>query len=245
MHKSYADTAKEYLHNIDRKGLPYASEHLSRYLIRTKKEFKPETITGRLHYIGKELGKLLKNRKDKFDLLRQLWRYETVQERILAIDAMSVLSDEYPGEIKDFLVEMADDMHNWKISLQMAMRIISHLVIDNPEELFVILNRWMESDDALKRQIAMSCIPAFIRSREKDIDKALDFINKGMEEKDGKVIKAVAWAIREVSKKDPLKTYEFLRKWAANDNSYTKKIIEQSVKYLPEDKQREILSALG
>ncbi len=245
MKKDCAEIALAYLDEIRMKGLPFASKQLHQHLENTKNQHKPHTITARLHLIGKELGQLIENKTDKFNLLKQMWRYETVQERLLAINALSYLAEKYPGQVKEFLLDLADDIQNWKISLQMAMRLIAQMVINNPTELFIILNRWVESNDPLKRQMAMSCIPAYIRSPKGEINSALRFISKGMEEHDTKTSQTVAWALREISKKNPEKTTEFLKHWAQTDNSYTKKIIENALKFLPEKEQKEILRLLS
>ncbi len=245
MKKECPEIALNYYQNIRQKGLPYASEQLHEYLEKTKTSVKPQTVTARLHSIGKELGKIIENEPGKFDLLKQMWHFETVQERLLAINALSYLLEKYPDEVKNFLLDLADDIQNWKISLQMAMRLIAQMVINNPDEFFLILNRWAESNDPIKRQMAMSCIPPYIRSDKGNIDLALQFVNKGMEEHDPKAGKAVSWALREISKKHPGKTAEFLKRWAQTDNSYTKKIIENALKFLPADEQNEIKKLLS
>lgn len=61
-----------------------------------------------------------------------------------------------------------------------------------------------------------------------------------MREKDRDVKKAISWALREVTKKDPKPVFEFLQKWAQVDDKNTKWIIREGMKKLSHEKQEKL-----
>lgn len=66
-----------------------------------------------------------------------------------------------------------------------------------------------------------------------------------MREKDRDVKKAISWALREVTKKDPKAVFEFLQKWAKINDKNTKWIIKEGMKKLSEKEQKELKSLIG
>ncbi|RLC76027.1 MAG: hypothetical protein DRI61_14015, partial [Chloroflexi bacterium] len=56
---------------------------------------------------------------------------------------------------------------------------------------------------------------------------------------------AVAWALREMSKRDPAAVAAYLRRYASSSNRHTRRIVKQAVKTLPEEEQTVIRTLLG
>ena len=54
-----------------------------------------------------------------------------------------------------------------------------------------------------------------------------------MRERDRDVKKAVAWTLREISKKNPKVVYEFLQRYIASKDENTKWIVKEGSKKLP------------
>jgi 3-methyladenine DNA glycosylase AlkD len=66
-----------------------------------------------------------------------------------------------------------------------------------------------------------------------------------MKEEDENVKKAIGWALREITKKDPESVFKFLQKWAEIKDKNTRWIIKAGMKKLQKEKQEEIKSLLG
>ena len=90
------------------------------------------------------------------------------------------------------------------------------------------------------RRLAVATIPPYIRARETESKICLQFLDKTMREKDGDVKKAISWALREVTKKDPKSVFELLRKWAQVDDKNTKWIIREGMKKLSHEEQEKL-----
>jgi len=65
-----------------------------------------------------------------------------------------------------------------------------------------------------------------------------------MREQEQNVKKAVGWALREISKKDKESVFNFLKKWAKEDNKDTKWIIKDGMKKLEQTEQTELKKLL-
>jgi len=66
-----------------------------------------------------------------------------------------------------------------------------------------------------------------------------------MKEEDKDVKKAIGWALREVTKKDPKSVFEFLKNWAKVDDKNTKWIIKEGMKKLARKEQEKLESLLS
>ena len=66
-----------------------------------------------------------------------------------------------------------------------------------------------------------------------------------MKEEDKDVQKAVGWALREITKKDPTSTFKFLERWTKVKNKNTKRIIKEGMKKLSKDEQEKLKTLIG
>jgi 3-methyladenine DNA glycosylase AlkD len=66
-----------------------------------------------------------------------------------------------------------------------------------------------------------------------------------MKEEDKDVKKAIGWALREITKKDPESVFKFLQKWAKVKDKNVRAIIKAGMKKLQKEEQEKIKSLLG
>ena len=201
------------------------------------KEFEKErtdklqlTKTPLLNSIGQELGKLLIKEEWKFERLMKLWRKGKRDERLIVISALSRISKKDYENTKQFILGVLNDISDWEICDQLALRIIVNLAVQNPKEIFSLMHEWIKSEDKWIRRLAVATVPPYIRARKTESKACLEFLDKVMKEKDKDVKKAIGWALREISKKDPDSVFEFLQKWAKVDDKNTKWIIKEGMK---------------
>ena len=198
------------------------------------------TKTPLLNSIGQELGKLLIEESWKFERLLELWKKGKRDERLIVISALEKLSKKDYNNSKQFVFEILDDIADWEICDQLALRVIVNLAIQNQKEIFSLMERWINSENKWLRRLAVATIPPYIRARETESKICLQFLSKTMREKDRDVKKAISWALREVTKKDPKSVFEFLQKWAQVDDKNTKWIIREGMKKLSPEKQEKL-----
>jgi len=109
-----------------------------------------------------------------------------------------------------------------------------NLAKQNKKEIFQLLKKWASSKNKWIRRLAMATIAPYIRVKPNEAKLCLEVVEKLMQEDDKDVRKAIAWALREVSKKDPKAAYEFLQRYASSEDANTRWIGREGSKKLPE-----------
>ena len=218
---------------------------------KTKKLGIAKTPT--LNSIGKELGKLLVKDEWKFERLLDCWKLSlknarrdkygvlTGREiRYVVINALGEISKKEYQNTRNFVLNILNDLQDWEMVDTLALRVIVNLAKQNQEEMFYLLKKWTKSNNKWVRRLSAASIPPFIRAKPSEAKICLKIIENLMEDEDLDVKKAVAWALREISKKDPKAVYEFLLNYINTQNKDTKWIIKEGTKKLPKEWAKEI-----
>lgn len=200
------------------------------------------TKTPLLNSLGQELGKLLLKEDWKFERLYELWVGGGRDEKLIVTSAVGEISKKDYENSKQFVLKILDDISDWEICDQLALKVVINLMLQNQEETVSLLEKWVKSENKWIRRLAIATIPPFIRARKTEFQICLSLLDKVMKEKDPDVRKAIGWALREVSKKEPKSVFDFLAKWAGIDNKNTRWIIKEGMKKLPKWQQEEIWS---
>lgn len=100
------------------------------------------------------------------------------------------------------------------------------------------MRKWIKSKNKWIRRLAVATIPPYIRAEKTASKVCLELLDEAMREKDKDVKKAIGWALREITKKDPKSVFEFLQKWAKLEDKNTKWIIRNGMKKLAKEKQK-------
>ena len=160
-------------------------------------------------------------------------------ERLVVISALGRIARKDYSNVKRFVEKVLNDIDDWEICDQMALRVIIRLLLSNQEEMFSVLNEWKNSDNKWIRRLAIASIPPFIRAKKEEALLCVSFLEDIIgKEKDKDVIKAISWALREISKKSPETVYGFLLEWVEkSDTPQIKRIIKDGMKKLPLEKQ--------
>lgn len=203
------------------------------------------TKTSVLNSIGKELGKLLFNEEWKFERLMELWKRGRRDEKLITISALEVISKKDYENSKQFVLEILNDISDWEICDQLALRVIINLALQNKKETFSMMNEWIKADNKWIKRLAVATIPPYIRAKNTESKNCLEFLDKVMKEKDKDVKKAVGWALREIAKKDSKAVFKFLQKWSKTGDGNTKWIIKEGMKKLTKEEQEELKSLIG
>ena len=223
-------------------------EKVTNLISRELKEEKTKklnfTKTPLLNAIGRELGKLIKDNDQLLDALLKVWKNGEREEKLISISAIGVVAKREYQKIRQLILKILADINNWEICDQLALRVISVLAVENKKEIFSLMKEWVSSENKWLRRLAVATIPPFIRAKKSEAEICLQLLEPVMADKDRDVKKAVGWALREISKKDPESVYNFLTKWAKNKEKNTASIIKDGMKKLPENLQGELLKQL-
>jgi len=88
------------------------------------------------------------------------------------------------------------------------------------------MHEWIKSKNKWIRRLAVATIPPYIRAERTESRTSLKLLDETMKEEDKDVKKAIAWALREITKKDPESVFEFLKRWVKVEDKNTKWIIK-------------------
>ena len=190
-----------------------------------------------LNSIGREFGKLIAE-EDWFQGMLNLWRIslgcrEGREIRYIVINALGVISRRNYDDAMKFILRILYDLGDWETVDALALRVIVNLAKQNRREVFQLLREWTASNNKWVRRLAMASIATYIRARPSDAEHCLKIVENLMEEEDRDVRKAVAWALREISKKNPRKVYDFLQKYINSRNKNTRWIVKEGSRKLP------------
>jgi 3-methyladenine DNA glycosylase AlkD len=196
-----------------------------------------------LNSVGKEIGKLLVKESWRFKRLMKLWKEGRRDERLIVISALGEISKKDYENSKSFVLNVLNDIPDWEICDQLAVKVVVNLVIQNRDEMFSLMQKWIKSENKWIRRLAVATIPPYIRREKTESKICLQLLNEEMKEEDKDVKKAIGWALREVAKKDPESVFEFLQRWAKVKDKNTKWIIKDGMRKLG-DKEQEKLKTL-
>jgi 3-methyladenine DNA glycosylase AlkD len=183
---------------------PYRKEKIAGYL-----------KTSSLGFIGVELPDIHRTVKTHIknltieqlpEIMRELWKIETFETRLAAIDILKVYAKK--GSVEDALAiadRWVDDADTWAITDPLCSPCIGSLVLRNPvvED---TLKSWRTSDNFWRRRA--SVLPYLhlalkTQYRSEFNEKILEAVTPHISDEEFFVGKAAGWVLRELSKRDP------------------------------------------
>ena len=197
--------------------------------------------TSSLEFIGVELPDIHKIVKknikrmildDMPELMDELWKIETFETRLAAIDIMKVYGKK--GAI-DIAMKMADrwieDADTWAITDPLCSPTIgSMIIIDSKVE--SILESWKRSENFWRRRCSfLPYLHLALKSQYKPgyAKKILKVVTPHISDNEFYVGKAAGWVLRELSKKEPDLVRDYFEK---HRETMTKLVIREGMKKL-------------
>jgi len=240
MMKNKSRISKSIFEELKKGNIESAISSISKELKKEKTDKLQITKTSLLNSIGQELSKLLINEKWKFEKLMELWKKGKRDEKLIVISALGEISKKDYENSKQFVLNVLKDIIDWEICDQLSLKVIVNLAVQNQKELFSLMHEWIKSKNKWIRRLAVATIPPYIRAKGTESKTCLKLLNKVMKEKDRDVKKAIGWALREITKKDPKSVFEFLQKWAKIKDKNIKWIIKEGMKKLAREEQEKL-----
>ena len=218
------------------------------------------TRTPVLLRIGKEAGK----RWGKKPLLRAhasslVWLWEKASERpqegpmglrsgreirLILVGMLTTKIKQEKEDLWAFFPNILKTLGDWETCDQLALRVVAPLVGHTPETGWAKLKSWIQSPDVWIRRLAVATLPAYIRAHPEETISCLELLRPVMGDPARVVQKAVGWALREMSKKDPDRVFSYLLPFAASPDPATRSILREGIKKLSPAQQQQILSKI-
>ncbi len=138
-----------------------------------------------------------------------LWELPHREEKYLA-QGVAVTFGEYmvPDSLPlytRFIVEGAW----WDFVDETATHMIRELVLDFPDEIWPVVDTWIDDEDRWLRRTALICQVG--AKEQTDSNRLFDFCTRRMHEKEFFIRKAIGWALREYAKTDAQAVADFAK----------------------------------
>ncbi|MHA2047457.1 MAG: DNA alkylation repair protein [Candidatus Thorarchaeota archaeon] len=209
---------------------PYRKEKIAGYL-----------KTSALNFIGVELPQIHRTVKKHIKdqpteqlpvIMRGLWKIETFETRLAAIDVLKVFAKKGPVEealnIADSWIDSAD---TWAIIDPLCSPCIGSMVLRDPS-VELTLKSWRLSDNFWRRRASvLPFLHLALKSQYKTEfnAKILEAVTPHISDNEFFVGKAAGWVLRELSKRDPDLVREYFEKY---NERMTKLVIREGSKKL-------------
>jgi len=198
-----------------------------------------------LRIIAAELAKWgQRNRAQAFALVERLWRNGSRDERVIAAKMLERLGKRQWAETLELAASFVGDIHNWEECDQLACFGLRNVVQRHPETVLPRCQIWVQDEDKWTRRFGVAVLTSLPKDKAyRPSEPEFAVLDAVMADEAREVQDAVAWALREICRRDPAAVAGYLRRHAPGANRHARRIVKQAMKKLPTEEQ-EALRAL-
>jgi 3-methyladenine DNA glycosylase AlkD len=171
-------------------------------------------------------------------LVRALWEFRSFEMRAVGVGLFERRPDLLGVDDLSLVEELLRRSNTWALVDWLSGKVAGSIVLDDPEAKRV-LKRWAVDDDFWIRRSAMLSLLVDLRSGGGDFDLFARFASSMIEEREFFIRKAIGWVLREVAKRRPQLTYDFLLEHVDRVSGLT---LREGAKYLPVEQREELMA---
>ncbi len=176
------------------------------------------------------------------DLVRALWNRPVYELKAVAVALLELRTRNLDVSDLELVQELLRRSHTWALVDWLCTKVAAPLVAQDPRVAEAVIEGWSRDDDVwLRRASMLAQLPA-LRAGGGDFRLFAEFASRMVEEKEFFIRKAIGWVLRDVSKKRPDLTYDFLLKHVDRISGLT---LREGSKYLSDDQRRKLKAARG
>jgi 3-methyladenine DNA glycosylase AlkD len=200
---------------------------------------------------GEELSSL--NKKEVLKLVKFFWNKPSHEERSLAVSILNLHKDQLTLKDMPLIEKIMRESKSWAFLDSLIIPIMPVMFEKDSQKAYDYLKKWIKDDDFWVRRSALLAQILPFRANQGG-DKNLFFelatsqFNEswiGEKYKDSQkrkrarffIRKAIGWAIREISQKDPNTAFDFLKKYKGEMSGLS---FREGSRKLPEDLQKKL-----
>lgn len=146
-----------------------------------------------------------------FELTRRLWGSEYHQEKTLAIKMFGYYPEHISVDIMPILEAMLEQSTGWDHVDQISIHLVGS-ILEKDKRAYNYLTKWSVSDNFWMRRASLISQILLFRYGKGDHKLFFKFAENMITEKEFFVRKAIGWTLREMSKANPDKAFNFLMK---------------------------------
>lgn len=193
-----------------------------------------------LHSIAKDIFNKHKqdgNMDAVYGIVSDLWEVPIYDVKTLAISILRQFGKRLDRTTFDVVDAWFDDVDNWSHCDGLSVYVLGSIILKDDSVVSEIME-WIRSKNFWRRRAALTSTMLGNRKGKADPFWTFTMLNDVLDDREHYVRKVFSWVLREMGKGFPDFVYEYLM---YNKSKLTKKDIEESVKYLPEEKARIVL----
>jgi len=179
-------------------------------------------------------------------LLERLWRNGSFEERIIVGKSLEPIGKVHWEEALRLGVSFVGDVADWAVCDQLGSIGLRPIAIQHPDAILPLCQGWVQDANSWTRRFGVVVLVGMTRDKGYQVSEAeLRVLDWVMADPAPAVRKAVAWALREMSKRDPAAVAAYLCRHAEDANRHTRWIVVNGMHKLPAESQRALRGRLG
>lgn len=198
-----------------------------------------------------ELSSLSKN--EVLKMVKFYWTKPSHEERSLALSILNLHKDKLTLKDMPLIEKLMRESKGWAFLDSLIIPIMPVMFEKDPQEAYEYLKKWIKDDDFwVRRSALLAQVLPFRANKGGDKNLFFELATSQFDEnwiedkyKDPQkrkrarffIRKAIGWAIREISKRDPKTAFDFLKKHRGEMSGLS---FREGSRKLPEDLQKQL-----
>lgn len=176
-------------------------------------------------------------------MLKTLWDNGSFEERQIVGKVMERMAKKYPAECLALVPGFLPALDNWANCDNLACFGMEPIALQITGEVLSLCEQWVRDENKWIRRFGVVVLRAF---KKADLPQpAFEILGQVMTDRDSDVKKGVAWILRDLSKRQAARVFEFLLGWAqSSPNRDTVWMIKNGMKKLSADQQQQLVKTL-
>ena len=178
------------------------------------------------------------DRRALVELVLALWQRPVFELKAVAVALLERRSNVLASSDLELVEYLLRRSHTWALVDWLCTKVAAPVVEREPEMTATVLERWSRDEDFWIRRASMLAQLPALRAGAGDFELFASFASGMVGEKEFFIRKAIGWVLRDLSKKRPKLTFDFLLDHVNEVSGLT---LREGSKYLSEE-QRETLT---
>lgn len=186
-----------------------------------------DIIAGEISKFGQKEPKII------LELLKILWQKGSFEERTITAKALGTIGKKTPNESLKLIISFLKDIDNWSICDVLATQAIREIITTHKDEILNLAFKCTKDKNKWIQRFGVITIVELAHNKKLEIPKKVfEIIAPLMTTEDSDLKKAVAWTLREISKRESKIVKDFLKNYQNSQNKNTLWIMKEGSKKL-------------
>lgn len=167
------------------------------------------------------------------NLLKALWRSSSLEAQIITAKALGKVAKKAPEKTLTLIKNLLRDIDNWAVCDTLATQGIRGIMPAHSDKILILSLKCIKNKNKWIKRFGIVTVVELAHNKKLKIStKVFEIIKPLMTAEDADIKKAVAWALREISKRKPEMVRDFLKNYQKSQNKNTQWIIKDGSKKL-------------